>query len=259
MSDTRLPPRALVTGAGARLGAAMAKALGERGLAVAVHYRSSSKGAAETVEAIRAAGGEAEAVQANLADDNELRGFITKAEAAIGGPLGVLVNCASTFFPDGARDFTRRDWDLHMDANAYGPITLAQGFARRLPGEARGLIVNLVDQRVWKLNPTFFTYTLSKALLFTATKTLAQALSPRIRVNAIGPGPTLQSVHQSEEDFAAEARATLTQEGSSPEEICRGLLYLLDATSVTGQMIASDGGQHLMWQTPDVDLSDSSN
>jgi NAD(P)-dependent dehydrogenase (short-subunit alcohol dehydrogenase family) len=256
VSDPRIPQRALVTGAGARLGAAMARALGERGFQVAVHYRSSEKGAEETVAAIRAGGGEAEAVQANLAEENELRGLIAKAEAALGGSIGVLVNCASTFQPDKATDFSRRDWDLHMDANAYGPIVLAQEFAKRLPDEAHGVIVNLVDQRVWKLNPTFFTYTLSKALLFTATKTLAQALSPRIRVNAIGPGPTLRSVHQSEDDFAAETHATLTGEGSSPDEICRALLYLLDATSVTGQMIASDGGQHLMWQTPDIDLSD---
>ena len=257
MSDPHVPQRAMVTGAGARIGAAMAEALGARGFHVGVHYRSSRKGAEETADRVRASGGQATLVQANLADESELHGMIGAAESAMGGPLGVLVNSASTFRPDTASDFSRADWNFHIDANAYAPIVLAQEFAARLPEDAKGLVVNLIDQRVLKLNPTFFTYTLSKTLLWTATRTLAQALSPRIRVNGIGPGPTLRSVHQSEEDFAAEARATLTGEGSNPGEIVRALLYLLDATSVTGQMIASDGGQHLMWQTPDVDLSDS--
>lgn len=258
MSDSRIPKRALVTGAGARIGAALAEALGGRGFHVGIHYRSSKGGAEATAEKVRAAGGEATLIEANLADESALHGLIGEAETAMGGPIGLLVNSASTFRPDEAQTFSRADWNFHVDANAYAPIVLAQAFATRLPEDARGVIVNMVDQRVWKLNPTFFTYTLSKSLLWTATRTLAQALAPRIRVNAIGPGPTLQSVHQTDEDFAAEARATLTEEGSNPGEIVRALLYLLDAQSVTGQMIASDGGQHLMWQTPDVELSDSS-
>jgi len=139
-----------------------------------------------------------------------------------------------------------------MLANRRAPVRLAQLFAEALPAQANGLIVNLIDQRVWKLNPQFFTYTLSKSALWTATQTLAQALSPRIRVNAIAPGPTLASVHQSEAEFEAERAATLTGRGSDPGEIVRALRYLIAAHSVTGQMIACDGGQHLLWQTPDV-------
>jgi NAD(P)-dependent dehydrogenase (short-subunit alcohol dehydrogenase family) len=141
-----------------------------------------------------------------------------------------------------------------MDTNLRAPVHLAQQMAAGLAPGVKGLVVNLIDQRVWKLNPQFFTYTLSKAALWQATQTLAQALAPHVRVNAIGPGPTLQSIHQTDETFAAEQRATLTQEGSSPEEIVRALRYLVAASSVTGQMIAADGGQHLMWQTPDTQV-----
>ncbi|MGB3627598.1 MAG: SDR family oxidoreductase, partial [Henriciella sp.] len=148
----------------------------------------------------------------------------------------------------------RQSWDLHFDANLRAPIALSQAFANNLPDEMNGLIVNMIDQRVWKLNPQFFTYTLSKAALLTATQTMAQALAPNIRVNGIGPGPTMKSVHQSEADFEAEKSATLTGEGSRPEEIVRALRYLIAADSVTGQMIAADGGQHLMWQTPDTQI-----
>lgn len=244
--------RALVTGAGQRIGARLALALAERGYTVAVHYRSSDAGAQATADAIRAAGGHAELVQADLSTPDGRGGLIGEAMEALGGPLSVLVNNASTFVSDDARDFTEDGWDLHFDANLRAPCLLAQHFANALPADADGLIVNLIDQRVWKLNPTFFTYTLSKSALWTATRTLAQALAPNVRVNGIGPGPTLANVHQAEGEFDAEARATLTGKGSHPDEIVRALLYFLDATSVTGQMIAADGGQHLMWQTPDV-------
>ncbi len=246
------PGAALVTGAGARLGRAMAVALGARGWRVAIHYRSSAAGAEETARLIDAAGGRAALLQADLGSESGRDGVIPQAAEALGAPVEVLVNSASTFTDDDAQTHSRADWDVHMEANLRAPVHLAQQFAKALPPGRKGLIVNMIDQRVWKLNPQFFTYTLSKAALYQATKTLAQALAPDIRVNAIGPGPTLKSVHQSDEDFAAEARNTLTGEGSSPDEIVRALLYFLDATSVTGQMIASDGGQHLMWQTPDV-------
>ena len=247
-----IAPRALVTGAGTRLGAAMAEALGARGFAVAIHYRSSATGAQDTARAVEAAGGRAVIVQADLATEDGLAALLPDAAAALGGPPGLLINNASTFAADDARSFDRESWLFHMDANLYAPLRLAAAFDAALPASQRGLIINMIDQRVWKLNPTFFTYTLSKSALWTATRTLAQALAPRIRVNGIGPGPTLRSIHQSAAEFAAEAAATLTGEGSCPAEIVRAMLYLLDAHSVTGQMIASDGGQHLMWQTPDV-------
>ncbi|WP_084420506.1 SDR family oxidoreductase [Henriciella litoralis] len=255
MAEHNLSPRrALITGAGKRIGRALAEALGEDGWSVAVHYRSSAAGAEETVAAIEAAGGRGVTVQGDLTEEKDLKALIPAAADKLGGPLTLLVNSASTFEDDTARDHDRQQWDHHFDANLRAPIALSQAFANALPKESKGLIVNLIDQRVWKLNPQFFTYTLSKASLLTATKTLAQALAPNIRVNGIGPGPTLQSVHQSDEEFEAEKRATLTGEGSRPEEIVRALRYLIEADSVTGQMIAADGGQHLMWQTPDTQI-----
>ena len=246
------PGIALVTGAGARLGRAMALALGEDGWQVAVHYRTSKDGADETCAAIRKAGSRAEPVAADLANEAGRSDLVFRASDALGGPVSLLINSASTFEDDALATHSRENWDFHMEPNLRAPIHLAQQMAAALPGGQAGLVINLIDQRVWKLNPTFFTYTLSKAALWQATQTMAQALAPTIRVNAIGPGPVLASLHQTPEEFAAEKAATLTGEGSSPEEIVRAMRYLIAATSVTGQMIACDGGQHLMWQTPDL-------
>jgi NAD(P)-dependent dehydrogenase (short-subunit alcohol dehydrogenase family) len=248
------PGGALVTGAGARLGRAMAEALGADGWAVAIHYRGSKAGAEDAAATIRKAGGRAELVACDLADEAARAGLLAEAARKLGRPVTLLVNSASTFADDTATDHSRAEWDHHFEPNLRAPIHLAQQLARALPAGEKGLVINLIDQRVWKLTPQFFTYTLSKAALWQATQTLAQALAPNIRVNAIAPGPTLRSIHQSAGDFAAEAAATLTGEGSSPEEIVRALRYFLSATSVTGQMIASDGGQHLMWQTPDTQI-----
>ena len=248
------PGIALVTGAGARLGRAMAVALGEDGWKVAVHYHSSPEGADETCDLIRKAGGTAESIEADLADEKPRSSLIPGVADLLGGPVSLLVNSASTFHDDTALTHSREDWDAHMEPNLRAPIHLAQLMASDLPEGEHGLVINMIDQRVWKLNPVFFTYTLSKAALWQATQTLAQALAPNVRVNGIGPGPTLASVHQTPEEFAAEKAATLTGEGSSPEEIVRAMRYLIAASSVTGQMIASDGGQHLMWQTPDMNL-----
>lgn len=248
------PKGALVTGAGGRLGRAMALALGADGWAVAVHYRGSAEGAQETAALIRAAGGTAEIIACDLSDERQRASLLLQSVALLSRPVTLLVNSASTFTEDSAAGHTRDDWDHHFEPNLRAPVHLAQQLAANLPEGERGLVVNLIDQKVLKLNPLFFTYTLSKAALWQATRTLAQALAPAIRVNAIAPGPTLQSVHQSVGEFAAEKAATLTGEGSSPEEIVRALRYLVSASSVTGQMIASDGGQHLMWQTPDTQI-----
>jgi NAD(P)-dependent dehydrogenase (short-subunit alcohol dehydrogenase family) len=248
------PGGALVTGAGMRLGRAMAEALGADGWAVAVHYRGSKAGAEEAAAAIGRAGGRAELLACDLANEAARADLVAEAARKLGRPISLLVNSASTFADDTATDHSRADWDQHFEPNLRAPIHLAQQLARALPAGEKGLVVNLIDQRVWKLTPQFFTYTLSKAALWQATQTLAQALAPNVRVNAIGPGPTLQSIHQSAQAFAAETAATLTGEGSSPDEIVRALRYFISATSVTGQMIASDGGQHLMWQTPDTQI-----
>lgn len=230
----------------------MAIALAEDGYDVALHYRSSLEGVQETEAAILKLGRKVVLLRADLSVEDETRKLIGQAEAALQGHLGVLINNASIFEDDTAQSHSRRQWDLHMDINLRAPVLLAQQFAAQLPSSARGAVINMIDQRVWKLNPNFFTYTLSKSALWSATKTLAQALAPNIRVNGIGPGPTLQNARQSAEDFQKQVDATLTGRGSNPEEIVKAMRFLLQADAVTGQMIATDGGQHLIWQTPDV-------
>lgn len=246
------PGVALVTGAGGRLGRAMAVALGEDGWSVLIHYRTSVEGARETAEAVRLKGAKAEIVHADLSCEEGRCGLVERAAGLMGRPVTMLVNSASTFLRDTAHDHDRSDWDVHMEANFRAPVHLAQQFASQIGQSGEGLIVNLTDQRVLKPDPRFFTYTLSKSALWQATCVMAQAFAPMIRVNAIGPGPTLRSVHQSVAEFAAEQAATLTGRGSDPDEIVHALRYLRDAHSVTGQMICPDGGQHLLWQTPDT-------
>ena len=239
---------ALVTGAGGRIGRALALAAGEAGYDVIVHHRTSNLGADETVAAIEAMGRHARARAAELTDPEACRALIEAAER----PITLLVNSASLFEDDAIETLTPDAWDAVMAVNARAPLLLAQAFAAALPADREGLIVNITDQRVWRLNPRFFSYTMAKAALWAATQTLAQALAPRIRVNAIGPGPTIQSIHQTADDFAAEAAAVPLGHGPAPAEIGHALRYLIDAPSVTGQMIAVDGGQHLAWRTPDA-------
>lgn len=244
-------PNALVTGAARRIGRAVAEDLAAHGFGVAIHCRN-SKGEAEALAAdIRARGGRATVVEADLADRDSVARLLPNATAAI-GPIGLLVNNASVFEPDGATDFTWPVWDRHFALHVEAPVTLARALAANLAPEAEGLVVNLIDQRVWRLNPQFFSYTLSKSALWTATQTLAQALAPRVRVNALGPGPTLKNTRQSDDDFQAQVDALPLERGPALADFGRTIRYLWDARSVTGQMIAIDGGQHLAWRTPDV-------
>ncbi|MEZ5769075.1 MAG: SDR family oxidoreductase [Paracoccaceae bacterium] len=260
MNDGREPAgRALVTGAGARLGRAMAIALAERGYDVAVHYAGSEEGAAETVLLCEARGVRAVALQADLLDLDETLALVPRAVAALGGPLTVLVNNASIFEYDRIATATPESWDRHINSNLRAPFFLTQAFADQAPeagsdGEplASGLVVNLLDQRVLKLTPAFMTYTIAKMGLWAFTRTAAQALAPAIRVNAIGPGPTLKGARQSDEHFARQRAATVLGRGADTGDITAALGYLIDAKAVTGQMIAVDGGQHLAWQTPDI-------
>jgi len=241
---------ALVTGAGRRIGQALALEAARAGYDVAVHHRGAPDEAAETVAAIQALGRRAIAVSAELSDEAQVSGLI--ARTAQLGPLTLLVNSASSFNDDRVGALDRALWDAHLETNLRAPIVLAEAFAAALPADAEGLIVNIVDQRVWRPNPQFFSYSLSKAGLWWATQTLAQALAPRIRVNAIGPGPTLPSVHQAPGEFEAEAAGTLLQRHANPDDLAAALRYLIDARAVTGQMIAVDAGQHLAWRTPDI-------
>ena len=254
--------RALVTGAGKRLGRAMALYLAERGFDVAVHYNTSRGEADETVERIRALGRNAEAVRADLLIEAETQALLPVATEALGGPFSVLINSASIFEHDDFETASRESWDRAMESNLRAPFVLTQAFAAQAPEPdvggkwneptAGALIINMVDQRVRKLTPFFMSYTVAKMGLWALTQTSAQALAPKVRVNAIGPGPTMQGVRQSEEHFANQRAATILQRGAAPEDINQALGYFLDATAVTGQLICVDGGQHLAWQTPDV-------
>ncbi|MGF1543955.1 MAG: SDR family oxidoreductase [Parvularculaceae bacterium] len=247
------PPRAaLVTGAGKRLGRAMAIDLGKAGFRVAVHYNRSADDAEDAVAEINAAGGDAVALRADLADESATGALIAAASAAL-GPVSLLVNSASAFENDDIDTMTRESWDLHVNANLRAPAKLAQDMARQAPTGADNLIVNIVDQRVLKPTPQFLSYTVSKAALFALTKTLAQGLGPRgVRVNAIGPGPTMKNRRQTDADWRAQNEATVLGRGATPDDIVGALRYLISAPAVTGQMIAVDGGQHLSWRTPDV-------
>lgn len=242
---------ALITGAGRRIGRALALEAARAGYDVAIHHRASADEAEETAADVRALGVLAALVRADLADEAETAGLIAQASEAL-GPVTLLVNSASAFEDDRVGGLSRQTWDLHLETNLRAPLVLAEAFAAALPVDRAGLVVNIIDQRVWRPNPQFFSYSLSKAGLWWATQTLAQALAPRIRVNAIGPGPVLPSVHQAPGEFEAEAAGVLLQRRATPDEIAAALRYLIDATSVTGQMIAVDGGQHLGWKTPDI-------
>jgi NAD(P)-dependent dehydrogenase (short-subunit alcohol dehydrogenase family) len=240
---------ALVTGGGKRIGRAICLALAEAGHDVAVHYRSDPHEAEAVAGAVRALGRRAAILKADLTDEDQVRGLVPAAVAAL-GPLSVLVNNASVFEDDKVGDLSRATWDRHLDTNLRAPVVLAEAFASQAPDGS--VIINLLDQRVLKPDPRFFSYALSRNGLWWATRTLAQALAPRIRVNGVGPGPTLPSVHQTEADFAAEAAGTLLEKPGSPEAVAAAVRWLIDADMVTGQMIAVDGGQHLAWRTPDI-------
>jgi NAD(P)-dependent dehydrogenase (short-subunit alcohol dehydrogenase family) len=239
----------LITGAGKRIGKAIALDLASQGWDVAVHYFTSRDDADDVVGEITRRGGRAVAVQANLALEAETAGLVPAAVEQL-GPLTALINNASIFERDEIDSADRESWDRHMETNLRAPFVLSQAFARQLPAEEHGCIVNILDQRVWSLTPHFISYTLSKAGLWTLTQTLAMALAPRIRVNGIGPGPTLKNDRQSEEHFTAQWENVPLQRPTAPEEICHAIRFILDAPALTGQMIALDGGEHLGWAQP---------
>ncbi|MEX0337749.1 MAG: SDR family oxidoreductase [Arenibacterium sp.] len=253
--------RTLVTGAGKRLGRAMALYLAKRDFDVAVHYSGSRDSAEDVVAEIRAMDQNAVALKADFLNEEETQSLFPAAVDALGGPITCLVNNASIFEYDNVTSATRTSWDRHLESNLRAPFVLTQAMAaQNLPpdsdenGEpvAKGLIVNMIDQRVHKLTPEFMTYTIAKMGLWAMTRTTAQALAPAVRVNAIGPGPTLRGGRQSKEHFAKQRASTILERGADPAAICAALGYFLDAESVTGQLLCIDGGQHLAWQTPDV-------
>jgi NAD(P)-dependent dehydrogenase (short-subunit alcohol dehydrogenase family) len=242
---------ALITGASKRIGRAIAIDLAANGFAVAIHANGSLDEAEAVVAELRQRGKTAISVKADLRILSETASLIGRA-AAVLGPLDLLVNNASTFQNDSAGLFDAEAFDAHFAVHVRAPSILAAAFAEQLPGDVPGLIVNIIDQRVWALNPRFYSYTLSKSALWTATQTMAQSFAPAIRVNAIGPGPTIPSVRQTQEDFQKQIDGLIMKAGPGLDEFGRTIRFLFDTPSITGQMIALDGGQHLRWETPDV-------
>lgn len=253
--------RALVTGAGQRLGRAMSLALAGQGYDVVVHYASSKILAEETVAKIRNMGVQAEALKADLLAESETQSLVENAADALGGPISVLVNNASIFEYDTLASATRESWDRHIESNLRAPFVLTQSFAAQAPDPvlddrseplAQAMILNMIDQRVQKLTPEFMSYTIAKMGLWALTQTSAQELAGRVRVNAIGPGPTVRGHKQSQDHFDAQRAGTPSGRGSNPEDIVGALAYFLGAKAVTGQLLCVDGGQHLGWKTPDI-------
>jgi len=246
---------ALVTGAAKRLGRAIALDLARHGWSIALHYNSSEKEARATAADAATTGVKVALLKADLGRESETTTLVERAAAEL-GPLTALINSASLFENDDWYSVTRESWDKHMEVNLRAPFVLAQAFAHQVPRDETGAIVNLIDQRVLKPTPQFLSYSLSKSGLYWLTTTLAQALAPRVRVNAVGPGPTMVNARQSQADFARQREATVLGRGAEPQDVCDAVRYLLEASSVTGQMIAVDGGQHLIWQTPDVSVKE---
>jgi NAD(P)-dependent dehydrogenase (short-subunit alcohol dehydrogenase family) len=243
----------LVTGAARRLGRQIAMRLAETGHSVAFHANEGMDEAEAAAAFVRASGGNACAVRADLLNQGDVKTLLARAAEGLGQPIDGLVNNASIFEGDDATDFTREGWDRHFDVHVRVPCELARDLALALPVDHLGSIVNVIDQRIYKLTPQFFTYTLSKSALATATTTLAQALAPQVRVNGVAPGPTARNSRQSEADFQKQVAATLLQTGSPPSAVVDAVCWLLTAEAITGQILAVDGGQSLIWRTPDVD------
>jgi NAD(P)-dependent dehydrogenase (short-subunit alcohol dehydrogenase family) len=241
-----IPRVALVTGAARRLGRASALALASAGFDIAIHYHGSAEAAEATADEVRALGRRAATLRADLAREEETARLLPEAVAAL-GPVGVLVNNASSFERDEWHDATRESWDRHIEPNLRAPFVLMQAFARALPEGAEGAVINMLDQRVWSLTPHFVSYSVSKAGLWALTQSMALALAPRIRVNGIGPGPAIPAPGQSAEHFARQCAGLPLQHGTSPEEVAGAVLAILRLPSMTGQMIALDSGQHLQW------------
>lgn len=244
-------PVALVTGGAVRIGRAISVALAAAGHDIVIHVRKPGPAADAACRAVEAAGGRVAVVAAELADAGAVAGLLPQAKAAL-GTVRLLVNNASEFHPDGVGQLDIARWDRHFAVNLRAPAFLAEALATQLPPDLKGCVINLIDQRVLKPTPTFLSYSLTKNALWDATRLMAQALAPRVRVNAVAPGPTLANQRQSADDFARQAEAVPLGRGPTPEEIADAVVFLARAQSVTGQMLAVDGGQHLAWQTPDA-------
>jgi NAD(P)-dependent dehydrogenase (short-subunit alcohol dehydrogenase family) len=246
MTESHSQKIALITGAALRLGRAIALDLAQHGWQIGVHYRTSAVEADALVAEIARLGSKAVALQVDLTQEEQLRGLIPACAAALGPPT-CLINNAARFEWDTIETLDWAGWQVELDVNLRAPLFLIQDFARALPQDASGCVINMIDQRVWRLTPEFFSYTIAKSALWTATRTLAQALAPRVRVNAIGPGPVLKNRWQSDAEFEEECLKTPLRRRATVEEVCQAVRFVLATPSMTGQMIGLDSGQHLAW------------
>ncbi len=250
-------PVVLVTGAARRLGRAMALDLAAHGFDVAVHYRGSEADAQATVAELQALGAQAHAFQADLADEAACRALVPAVVTRF-KRLDAVVNSASTFEYDDPASFTVAAMEKHWRANTAPAILLAQGLHAHLDGcsegreQSAGCVVNIIDQKLWNPNPDYFSYTLSKAALQSATVMLAQALAPRVRVCGVAPGVTLVSGPMNADEFAAAHKMTPLERSSTPEDIARAVRFLIESPAITGTTLLVDGGQHLAAQPRDV-------
>ncbi|MDX0423600.1 SDR family oxidoreductase [Sinorhizobium medicae] len=242
---------ALVTGGARRIGRAIVEDLATHGFAVAIHANGSFAEAEALAASLRGSGAKAIALRADLTEIGAVSRLVAEATGSL-GPLDLLVNNASVFNKDSIAEFDEAVWERHFALHVKAPSLLARDFAQQRQADVSGLIVNVIDQRVWSPNPRFYSYMLSKSALWTATQTMAQALAPEIRVNGIGPGPTLPNDRQDPRDFQAQVEALILRRGPALDEFGRAIRFLFDTPSITGQMIALDGGQHLAWETPDI-------
>ena len=256
MSEKQTDQVVLVTGASHRIGRHIALDLAEHGWRVGVHYNSSGEAAREVVALIEKDGGRAVALKADLDNESEVRALLPALAVKL-GPVTALVNNASTFDPDSLNslaDPADGMWKYHqqLQINLTAPLMLTQAMVAQLPSGEKGNVINILDQKVWRLTPFYMSYTLAKSALWTATRTLAQALAPDVRVNAIGPGPILPNKRQSQAEFEDQCAKLPLEQCGTPHEIARTIRFIIDMPSMTGQMIALDGGRHLAWNTPDV-------
>lgn len=234
----------LITGAAQRIGRVLALSFAEAGWSVALHYGTAEADARSLAGELVKFGVEAALLQADLRDANAVKGLIPAANEAL-GPLQCLINNAAFFEWDDLDAASADSFAAHMNTNLLAPLLLSQGFARQLPDNIQGNIINIADQRVFNLRPEFLSYTLSKSGLWTLTQTMAMELAPNIRVNAIGPGPTLANTRQSAAQFKQQQQSVPLGYGPTPEEIARATHFILEASSMTGEFMALDGGQHL--------------
>jgi len=238
---------ALITGAASRIGATIAKKLAADGYAVAIHFNKAEQSANKVCQQIIADGGRAIAIEADLSISGQRDRLISQAAEKL-GPLNVLINNASIYEPDSATTIDENLWDIHFEIHAKAPMFLIRDFANQLPKNTKGNVINMIDERVLRIDPGYFSYNLSKSVLWTATKTLAQTLAPNIRVNAIGPGPTLPHDRQNQNQFENSIEELPLKTSATPDQIAKAIIFLLDNSSITGQMLALDGGEHLEWR-----------